>query len=161
MLENIGLRWLNEGLSSFISGVGRGNQAMRGAGAAAENAAPGVNLLNGAVMGVANAITTQVIGAVKRLTGTVMGLGQESVVLAGQFQGMSKSLQIAGAGAATEAGIALEDLSEIALQVGGDTRLLGVSATGAADAMTGLLKNGLSLEQVMGDVNGYMEEGAT
>ena len=62
--------------------------------------------------------------------------------------------------AARSSGTAFDDLHDAAVLVGGDTRLVGVSATGAADAITGLYKAGLTTADVFGDLNGYMEDGA-
>ena len=127
---------------------------------ASGKSASGMAILAGAVAGVATAITTQLLNAVGQGIGALVGLGKESIGLAMSFQDMTVGLEMAGKAAAEAAGIPMSQLGEIALSVGDDTRLLGVSAVGAADAMTGLLKNGLSLGVVMGDVNAYMNEGA-
>lgn len=62
--------------------------------------------------------------------------------------------------ASGEAGDAFEELSAAAIKVGGDTRLVGVSASGAADAITELFKAGFTTSQIFGDLNGFMKEGA-
>ena len=89
----------------------------------------------------------------------IAGVGlviKSTLPLASDFQSQLVGLQLA----AGKSGLSFDELHDAALQVGGDTRLLGVSATGAADAMTGLFKAGLSATEIFGDVNGYMKEGA-
>lgn len=159
-LQQAGLEWVNEGLSSFTRDLQRGNEAMAGVGEASEQSSGKINLLSGVITGVSTAITTTLIDAVKGASQAVIGLAKDSIGMATDFESAATRLKIAGTGAATQAGIALEDLSEAALAVGGDTRLLGVSATGAAESFTELLKAGLPLEDVMGDFNAYMSEGA-
>jgi TP901 family phage tail tape measure protein len=158
-LQQAGLEWVNQGLNGFLGGIDKANTAMQSTGDAGNKSNLGLAALTGGIMGVASSITSSFLGAVGNAGKALVGLAKNSIGVAMEFESMNTSLQIAGKVAATEAGVALGDLSEMALKVGGDTRLLGVSASGAADAMTGLLKNGLSLEDVMGDVNTYMEEG--
>jgi len=81
-----------------------------------------------------------------------IGFGVDSLRMAADFQGQMAILEIA----ASSTGLSFDQLHDAALQVGGDTRLLGVSATGAADSMTGLFKAGLSNVEVFGDLEGYM-----
>lgn len=159
-LEQTGLQWINEGLQGFFHDVDRGNAAMQSTGDAAESASNGLNPLSGVLIGVSTAITTFLLDAFKKASAAVIGFAKDSVSMATEFQSAATRLQIAGTGAATQAGIALDQLSESALKVGGDTRLLGVNATGAAESITELLKAGLSVDQVMGDFNAYMNDGA-
>ena len=49
-----------------------------------------------------------------------------------------------------------ETLHDAAIRVGDDSRLLGVSASGAAASMEGLYKSGLSNTVIFGNLNGYM-----
>lgn len=58
--------------------------------------------------------------------------------------------------AAKDSGLSFDGLEKAALQVGGDISLIGVSASGSADAMTGLYKAGLTTTEIFGDLNGYM-----
>lgn len=71
------------------------------------------------------------------------------------FNGQAALMEIA----ARSSGTAFDALHDAAIKVGGDTRLVGVSATGAADAITNLYKAGQTTTQVFGDLNGYLEEG--
>lgn len=50
-----------------------------------------------------------------------------------------------------------EELHSMALLVGEDTRLVGIDASQSADAMTTLFKNGMEVNEVFGDMQGYME----
>jgi TP901 family phage tail tape measure protein len=62
--------------------------------------------------------------------------------------------------ASGETGDAFQELSNAAIKVGGDTRLVGVSASGAAESITELFKAGLTSSEVFGDLNKFMKEGA-
>ena len=159
-LPRAGLHWVNEGLNRFLHGVDQGNEAMRRMGRSASGAGPGMAILTGAVAGITTAITTKMLDAFGRASRAMSKLVKDSVTLAGTFESMEAGLRIAAGDAATEAAEQYGGLGEIALAVGGDTRLLGVSATQAADSITGLLKAGIPLQDVMGDLNSYMEEGA-
>lgn len=101
------------------------------------------------VMAVGNAINTFIIAPLAKV-------GTAAVSLAGDFESQMAILGLASGTLAS----GMEDLEEVVLAVGGDTRLVGISATGTADAMTNFYKAGLTTEEVMGDLNAYMEEGA-
>jgi TP901 family phage tail tape measure protein len=62
--------------------------------------------------------------------------------------------------AANATGEELDILHDAVMTIGGDTRLVGISASGAAEAMTNFYKAGMSTEDVLGDLNAYMAEGA-
>lgn len=51
----------------------------------------------------------------------------------------------------------IESLSDAAMAVGGDISLVGIDAQQSAGAMTGLFKSGMSVNDVFGDMQGYME----
>lgn len=97
----------------------------------------------------AMALGRALIGAGK----AVFEFGKESLTMAADFQSQMAILEIA----ASSTGLSFDQLHDAALQVGGDTSLMGVSATGAADAMTGLFKAGLSNVEVFGDLQGFMD----
>ena len=82
----------------------------------------------------------------------VVGVMKATVPVAREFESSLVDLEIA----ASESGKGLGELKDMALAVGGDTGLLGVSASGAADSMTGLYKAGLSTTEIFGDLQGYM-----
>ena len=60
------------------------------------------------------------------VTGKVIELGKETVKLAADFESQMAVLSIA----AKSSGMSFDELHDAAIAVGGDTRLLGVSATG-------------------------------
>ena len=86
----------------------------------------------------------------------IVDFGTESVSIAADFESQLAILQTA----AGSTGLSMAELGDIAVAVGADSRILGASATGAADAMTGLFKSGLDAGAVFGDLNGFMNEGA-
>ena len=107
----------------------------------------GSTLQNAGVLAISGAMAG--IGAAVGAVGLIL---KSSIPLAADFQS-----QVVGLGiAASSSGISLDQLHDAALQVGGDTQLVGVSATGAADAMTGLYKAGLTTTEIFGDLQGYM-----
>lgn len=80
----------------------------------------------------------------------VAGLGK-AVSMAADFQSQVALMNIAAGDTA-----GLDMLHDAALMVGGDTQLVGVTASGAAESITELLKAGMSVADVFGDVNSYM-----
>jgi TP901 family phage tail tape measure protein len=101
--------------------------------------------------------------AVSRLADLVVDTGQkvadftaDSIGMAADFQSSMAVLSVA----ASSTGLTFDELKAAALAVGGDTRLLGVNATGAAESLTGLFKAGLTSAEIFGDLNAYMEDGA-
>lgn len=81
-----------------------------------------------------------------------IGAFSDSFKLATDFESAMTTLSIA----AKSTGLSFDDLSDAAIAVGGDASLVGVSASGAADAMTELFKAGLSNVEVFGDLQGFM-----
>jgi TP901 family phage tail tape measure protein len=158
-LQQAGLEWVHKNLGPFLSNLNKSNAEIAKTGAATEGTSSKFNLLGSVVTGVSTAVAGAVIDMGKKVAGTLVALGKDSLNMAAEFQSMESRLAIA-AGDAAAAADQFGGLGEVALAVGGDTRLLGVSATGAAEAMTGLLKAGIPLEDVMGDLNAYMDEGA-
>jgi len=76
----------------------------------------------------------------------------KTLPMARDFESAVVGLSIAG----KESGLSFQEMHDAALQVGGDTSLLGVSASGAAESMTGLYKAGLTTTEIFGDLNGYL-----
>jgi TP901 family phage tail tape measure protein len=104
------------------------------------------------------------LGGIAKITGGILlgglaagiaGVGAvlgTTIPMAVDFQSAVVDLRIA----AGDSGLSLQTLQDAAIAVGGDTRLLGVSASGAAEAMTGLYKAGLSTVEIFGNVQNYM-----
>jgi len=89
------------------------------------------------------------------ITAAVAGVGlaaQKTIPMAMEFTDSIVELDLA----APDTAGSLEDLRKAALMVGGDTKVLGASASGAAEAMTGLFKSGLDVNAIMGDMQGYL-----
>jgi TP901 family phage tail tape measure protein len=94
------------------------------------------------------------------ITAPMMAIGKSVIKMTADFETEMARLSIASKGAAEESGIAFDDwrdlMQKTAIAVGGDTRLLGVSASGAAESMTGLYKAGLTTTEMFGDLQGYL-----
>lgn len=90
------------------------------------------------------------------LTVPLVGVGAVAARTAADFEAQMNILQTA----AGQSGLSLEELSAAALAVGGDTHLVGIDASQAAEALTGLYKAGLDTGDIFGDLNGYLNEGA-
>jgi len=90
------------------------------------------------------------------VAGKIIDFTADSVTMAADFQSSMAVLSVAASGT----DLTFDKLKGAALAVGGDTRLLGVSATGAAESLTGLFKAGLTATEIFGDFNAYMDEGA-
>jgi len=89
---------------------------------------------------------------VQALTRSLAGLGREIKGTATDFES-----QMAIMKTAVDPTVAsLDDLRAAAIVVGQDTSLVGIDAEQAADAMTGLFKAGLSVNDVFGDMQGYI-----
>jgi TP901 family phage tail tape measure protein len=152
-LEPAGVTFVAENLDSYIRDLDNADEAQQGLGDSAEKSSKGLDILGGVVTGVAMAVTTFAIDAVMKASQALVGLAQDSIGVATEFESSMAVLGIA----ASSTGLQMDELSEAALAVGGDTRLLGVSASGAAESMTGLFKAGLTSQEVFGDLQGYMD----
>lgn len=142
----IGVEATVKNLNGFLSDLGKMDTGMSGLADIASGALSVAlgNILTGALDAVTSAISSAV--------GAVIDLGKESLDVATEFQSSMSILTIA----ARSSGESFKELSDAALAVGGDTRLVGVSATGAAEAMTNLYKAGLDTNLIFGDMEGYM-----
>lgn len=93
------------------------------------------------------------------LAAAVGTMAVKSVQAAGQFESsmaiMSTAVDPVAVGA-TDAAEAMGILGDAAIAVGGDATLVGVSASSAAEAITGLYKAGLDTTEIFGDLQGYM-----
>jgi TP901 family phage tail tape measure protein len=125
-------------------------------GAAAERDVRGVG---DAFSGLGGIVTT----ALGTLAGSLMHdalnnmkkLGSKALDMAGEFEQTTAVLGVS----ARSWGKDTEELREIAMKVGADTRLLGVTSSGAAEAMLELARAGIDSSTSLGDLNGYMNDG--
>jgi TP901 family phage tail tape measure protein len=90
------------------------------------------------------------------VTAPLLALGKKMVGTAADFESQMNVMALAASRSATP----LETLRDAAIAVGGDTRLMGIDALQAADAMTGFYKAGLDTTQILGDLNAYLNDGA-
>jgi TP901 family phage tail tape measure protein len=105
------------------------------------------------VLGLGATMAKVAAGGVAALGAGLIALSVSGVKAATDFQSQMAILSTA----VDPATASLEDLHDAALAVGADTDLVGVSASQAADAMTGLYKAGLTTNDIFGDLNGYLE----
>ena len=151
--EELAVQLVVEGMKKFLSEMKSADTSIDGIGETADKSS---NILNGAFatalgIGIVKAAEAA-IGAIVKLGKAFIGFTAESLEMATEFQTSLTALQIA----ASSTGLGFDDLHDAAITVGGDTRLLGVSASGAAEAMTGLYKAGLTSTEIFGDLQGYM-----
>lgn len=150
--EELGLEVAVDGFRQFMGqmgdmdkAIGRTEQGWGGMGRMADVAT--VALGNLAARGI-----EVVLDGLVRMGEGLVAVTADSVNLAADFQSQVAILGIA----ARDSGLSFDQLHDAALRVGGDTSLVGVSATSAADAMTGLYKAGLDTTVIFGDLQGYM-----
>jgi TP901 family phage tail tape measure protein len=150
-LEKIGLvavfdvRDFNRGLTSYLNGIGQANDATEQA------EKQGFSLTRALEVSVGIALEKVAEMALKA-AGAMLEFGKESIQIASEFESQLAILSTAAA----ESGKSVEELGDIAIAVGADSKVLGASASGAAEAMTGLYKAGLSSTSIFGDLEGYM-----
>lgn len=90
------------------------------------------------------------------ITAPLLAIGKKMIGTAADFESQMNIMALAASRSATP----LETLRDAAIAVGGDTRLMGIDALQAADAMTGFYKAGLDTTQILGDLNAYLNDGA-
>jgi TP901 family phage tail tape measure protein len=82
----------------------------------------------------------------------VAGLGAASVKMAGDYESSMNTLQaVSGA-----TGRQMDKLSKLAVKLGADVKLPGTSAQDAAEAMTEMIKAGVSMKDTMEGVRGVL-----
>lgn len=91
------------------------------------------------------------------VTMPLVGIGTAAVKTAADFESQMNIMAVA----ARSSGTALDVLRDAAIRVGGDTELVGINASQAAEAMTNFYKAGLSTSDMFGDLNAYLNEGAS
>jgi TP901 family phage tail tape measure protein len=154
--EELGLEVFVEGWQQFERIMGRLDKSVDGL----EKEMKSTTKTSGAF---SVAVGNLAAGAVMKLGDVLVDSGRkvvdftmDSIEMAADFQDSMAVLSIA----ASSTGLTFDELKAAALAVGGDTRLLGVSATGAAESLTGLFKAGLTGTEIFGDLNAFMNEGA-
>ena len=164
------------GLEIVVSGFAEFMRAMKAADTATDKVAAGFDAAGKAATAATGKFTSvaKAIGLVAKDTKKALdalqpvGIALSAIGIAGvaaissmvdeaiAFEEQASLMAIASG----KSGDAFEQLSAAAIRVGGDTRLVGVSASGAAEAITELFKAGFSTAEIFGDLNGFMREGA-
>ncbi len=147
-----GFRAFMTKMTKMENAIGKTGKQWTGLGGIAGTATKALGTLAKVGLTAVVAGATAAVAAVGALAVGMVKLGVEGFKLATDFQSQMAILGIA----ASSAGLSFDELHDVALQVGGDITLLGVSATGAADSMTGLYKAGLTTTEIFGDLQGYM-----
>jgi TP901 family phage tail tape measure protein len=118
--------------------------------------------IKGALGSLGGAMTTAggaIVAGAAVGVGALVALGASSVGVATDFESSMAIMSTAvdpetlGVNSAAEA---MNILGDAALAVGSDTALVGVSASSAAEAITGLYKAGLDTGEIFGDLQGYL-----
>jgi len=144
MPEQIGLeavldmRQWNKAMSKYNSDIGNATKSTSGFGTK--------------LLGFGATAAKVAAGGVAALGAGMAAVATTGVKAAADFESQIAILSVA----AGEADASLQDLKDTALAVGADTALVGVSASQAADAMTGLYKAGLDTNDIFGDMQGYL-----
>lgn len=112
---------------------------------------------NGLLGGFAGVGKAAVLGAASAMGAAIVGFGTKAAMVAADFEGQMNILEVA----ARSAGTPIDDLRTAAIQVGADLELVGISGSEAADAMTNFYKAGLDTTMIFGDLNAYLNEGAS
>lgn len=107
------------------------------------------------MMGIGDSMGAAGKNLTTKVTLPLVGVGVAAAKVAGDFEAELNVMEIA----ARDSGTALEDLRQVALAVGADQELVGISAAEAAAAMTNFYKAGLDTTQILGEYNRYLEEG--
>lgn len=150
--EELGLEVAVEGFRAFMSNMAQMDQAINKSSGSWTNLSGVAGGAAGILGGVVKTALTGVAIAATAITTALVGVIASSTQVAADFQMQMAILEVSARGAGTS----FEDLHDAALAVGADTSLVGVSASSAADSMTGLYKAGLTTTEIFGDLQGYL-----
>lgn len=87
------------------------------------------------------------------LSAPFTALGVVAAKTAGDFEASMNILSVA----VGDSGASLEDLRAVAIQAGSDVNLVGVGAADVATAMTNFTKAGMDTNDMLGDMQGYLD----
>lgn len=90
------------------------------------------------------------------LTAPIVNLGKQTAETAATYEQKMNLIKAVSGSTAEE----MEVVSKATLNVGASTSSFGIDALKAADAVTELLRAGLNLDQIYGDVNAVMDDGS-
>jgi len=152
----VGVEAVIKGLQKYLTGMTQIDNANKKAGKGADKSTGFLNKFGKALVNVGKVAALAAIAGVTAASVALVKFGKSSITVA---RGFEDSMAVLGV-AASSTGLTVEELGDISIAVGADTRILGASASGAGKAMTGLFKSGLTTTEVFGDLNGFMNEGA-
>jgi len=151
--EQFVTEFLVQGWGQFKSALGGADKLMMGLDKTGSLLSRTVSTTLGTALG--NTLVNAANSAVNAVRGAGRAMGDfvdEGVGMAIDFDSSMADLEIA----ASATGLSFDTLRDAAIMVGGDTDLLGVSATGASESLIELYKSGLSTNLVFGDLQGYL-----
>jgi TP901 family phage tail tape measure protein len=131
------------GLGAFLENAANLGSVIGGIGSVVGPAISAVANLGKAMIGAA-------IDGAQFFARKLVGVIEASANMAGAFESATNTLGIAASADIAKGTTTFEELSDAALAVGGDVRLIGVDALQSAEAISGLYKAGLTTEQIFG-----------
>jgi len=105
------------------------------------------------MMGIGDSMGAAGKNLTKKVTLPMIGVVAAASKMAGDFEAELNVMELA----ARDSGTVKEDLRAVALAVGADSDLVGISGAEAAVAMTNLYKAGLTTNDMLGDYQAYLE----
>jgi len=124
---------------------------------AKDRASPVIGRVSKSFGGLGKIATTAVGFAVGTLAvkgvGALVGKMKGAIDVAADFESQINILGIA----ARSSGTSMDVLRKASIKVGGDTELVGINASQAADAITSMYKAGLDTTAIFGDLDAYMK----
>lgn len=152
-LEEAGLRFVTEGEAAFKQAVAGTQSATTGLYDTLDKSPAKANVMQAALTGAFTAISNVALDAMRQAGQAVVSFVTDSVGLAGDFQ-QGMSVLGAASGASNEE---LKKLRQTSIDLGNDLELPNTSAKNAADAMTELVKAGLSVNDTMAAAKGTLQ----
>jgi TP901 family phage tail tape measure protein len=150
--EELGLEVAVEGFRRFMSQMDDMDRAIGGTEKSWGGMSGAAGIATVALGNLAARGIELVVEGLVRMGEGLVAVTAESVGMAADFQEQMAILEVAARGS----NLAFDDYHDIAIKVGGDTQLVGASASDAAEVMTILTKSGMSTGEMFGDLNGYM-----
>lgn len=151
--EKIGLEFLNVGLDSFKSDLASADKAVGNFGSTLDDQPKKANVMQAALTGAFTAVAGVAVEAMGRAASAVGDFVGGSIDVAAKFETGMSVLQAASG--ATDA--QMKELSDTAIALGNDITLPATSASSAAEAMTELVKAGLSVEESQNAAKGALQ----
>lgn len=139
-LKQTGVELIASGASSFNGDIDRANRAVTDFGRDAEQSAGGISRFGEIATGALRQVGVVAVEMGMQAARAIAGFVSDSISVASDYESsLNRFASVAGS-AVTNAGMAIEDFSDLALEMGAKTQF---SAGQAADAMVELAKGGL------------------